>query len=128
MYHTIGQRQGLGIGGLANYAEAPWYVVSKNVEQNILVVAQGVGHPSLFHRRLKASGVLWVSGTPPQTPLRCHAKIRYRQPDQGCSITRVGQDYEVAFDEPQRAVTPGQSVVFYDRDICLGGGVIERAL
>ncbi|MEL0161618.1 MAG: aminomethyltransferase beta-barrel domain-containing protein, partial [Halieaceae bacterium] len=65
---------------------------------------------------------------PPQTPLRCHAKIRYRQPDKGCVITGTGQDYEVLFDQPQRAVTPGQSVVFYDGDICLGGGIIERAL
>ena len=128
MYHTIGQRQGLGIGGLANHPEAPWYVVDKLVAQNTLVVAQGADHPSLFHQRLKSSGVLWVSGLPPQTPLRCHAKIRYRQPDQGCVITGTGQDYEVLFDQPQRAVTPGQSVVFYDGDICLGGGVIERAL
>ncbi len=128
MYHTIGQRQGLGIGGLANHPEAPWYVVDKLVAQNTLVVAQGADHPSLFHQRLKSSGVLWVSGLPPQTPLRCHAKIRYRQPDQGCVITGTGQDYEVLFDQPQRAVTPGQSVVFYDGDICLGGGIIERAL
>ncbi len=127
MYHTIGQRQGLGIGGLADHPEAPWYVVDKLVAQNTLVVAQGADHPSLFHQRLKSSGVLWVSGLPPQTPLRCHAKIRYRQPDQGCVITGTGQDYEVLFDQPQRAVTPGQSVVFYDGDICLGGGVIERA-
>jgi len=128
MYHTIGQRQGLGIGGLANHPEAPWYVVDKRVAQNTLVVAQGADHPSLFHQRLKSSGVLWVSGSPPQTPLRCHAKIRYRQPDQGCVITGAGPDYEVLFDQPQRAVTPGQSVVFYDGDICLGGGVIEHAL
>lgn len=128
MYHTIGQRQGLGIGGLANHPEAPWYVADKLVAQNTLVVAQGADHPSLFHQRLKSSGVLWVSGVAPQTPLRCHAKIRYRQPDQGCVITGTGQDYEVLFDQPQRAVTPGQSVVFYDGDICLGGGVIECAL
>jgi len=127
MYHTIGQRQGLGIGGLANHAEAPWYVIDKQVAQNTLVVAQGAEHPSLFHQHLKSSGVLWVGGTPPSMPLRCHAKIRYRQPDQRCLVTGTGQDYEVVFDQPQRAITPGQSVVFYDGDICLGGGVIERA-
>jgi tRNA-specific 2-thiouridylase len=128
MYHTIGQRQGLGIGGLAHREEAPWYVVTKKVDQNTLVVAQGAEHPSLFHQRLKSSDVLWVSGTPPQRPFRCNAKIRYRQPDQACVVTGTGQDYEVKFDVPQRAVTPGQSVVFYDGDICLGGGVIEHAL
>ena len=128
MYHTIGQRQGLGIGGLSNHAEAPWYVVGKEVEKNTLIIAQGAEHPSLFHRQLKCTGVLWVSGSPPHTPLRCHAKIRYRQPDQGCVIQGANADYEVTFDEPQRAVTPGQSVVFYDGDICLGGGVIEGAL
>lgn len=128
MYHTIGQRQGLGIGGLANHPEAPWYVVDKQVAHNTLVVAQGADHPSLYQQRLKSSGVLWVSGSPPQTPLNCHAKIRYRQPDQGCVIRGAGQNYEVAFDQPQRAVTPGQSVVFYDGDTCLGGGVIECAL
>ncbi len=128
MYHTIGQRQGLGIGGLTNHPEAPWYVVSKDLEKNSLIVAQGAEHPSLFHRQLKCSGVLWVSGEAPETPFRCHAKIRYRQADQACLINGTGQDYEVAFDAPQRAITPGQSVVFYDGDICLGGGVIEHAL
>jgi len=128
MYHTIGQRQGLGIGGLAHRSEAPWYVVTKKVDQNTLVVAQGAEHPSLFHQRLKSSNVLWVSGTPPQRPFRCYAKIRYRQSDQACVVTGTGQDYQVRFDVPQRAVTPGQSVVFYDGDICLGGGVIEHAL
>ena len=128
MYHTIGQRQGLGIGGLAHREEAPWYVVTKKVDQNTLVVAQGAEPPSLFHQRLKSSDVLWVSGMPPQRPFRCNAKIRYRQPDQACVVTGTGQDYEVKFDVPQRAVTPGQSVVFYDGDICLGGGVIEHAL
>ncbi len=128
MYHTIGQRQGLGIGGQAGHAEAPWYVVGKEIEQNALIVAQGAQHPSLFHRRLKCNGVLWVGGVPPEAPYRCHAKIRYRQPDQACVIASAGKALEVTFEESQRAITPGQSVVFYDRDVCLGGGIIERAL
>ena len=128
MYHTIGQRQGLGIGGQAGHAEAPWFVVDKKMDRNALIVAQGAQHPRLFHQRLQCTGVLWVGGVPPEAPYRCHAKIRYRQPDQACVIAGAGQALEVTFEEPQRAITPGQSVVFYDEDVCLGGGVIERAL
>jgi len=125
MYHTIGQRQGLGIGGLADHDEAPWYVVDKLLEDNTLIVAQGNDHPALFKSTLSATGVLWVGDESPSLPLRCHAKIRYRQPDQACTIDGDGDSLTVSFDQPQRAVTPGQSVVFYDDHVCLGGGVIE---
>ena len=125
MYHTIGQRQGLGIGGLADHDDAPWYVVDKLLEDNTLIVAQGNDHPALFKSTLSATGVLWVGDESPSLPLRCHAKIRYRQPDQACTIDGDGDSLTVSFDQPQRAVTPGQSVVFYDDHVCLGGGVIE---
>ena len=128
MYHTIGQRQGLGIGGLSAHPEAPWYVVEKNLASNTLVVAQGNQHPTLFRSRLLASEVIWVSGAPPALPFSCHAKIRYRQADQACLISAQDEHILVSFEVPQRAVTPGQSVVFYEGDVCLGGGVIEIAL
>ena len=127
MYHTIGQRQGLRIGGLANRTEAPWYVVDKQVADNVLVVAQGNEHPALFKTQLTAAGVIWISGEPPKFPLNCHAKIRYRQADQPCEVSATESKVQVSFTTPQRAVTPGQSVVFYEGDICLGGGVIEAA-
>jgi len=127
MYHTIGQRQGLRIGGLANHPEAPWYVVDKQVADNVLVVAQGNQHPALFKTQLTATDVIWISGEPPTLPLTCHAKIRYRQADQPCEVSVSGTKVQVSFTTLQRAVTPGQSVVFYEGDICLGGGVIEAA-
>ena len=127
MHHTIGQRQGLRIGGLINRPEAPWYVVDKRVADNVLVVAQGNEHPALFKKKLTATDVIWISGEPPTFPLTCHAKIRYRQADQPCVISASGAKTQVSFSSLQRAVTPGQSVVFYDGDICLGGGVIEAA-
>ena len=127
MYHTIGQRQGLRIGGLANRPEAPWYVVDKQVADNVLVVAQGNEHPALFKTQLTATDVIWISGEPPTLPLICHAKIRYRQADQPCEVSASYSKVQVSFTTPQRAVTPGQSVVFYEGDICLGGGVIEAA-
>ncbi len=126
MYHTLGQRQGLGIGGLANHAHEPWYVVDKDLQNNILLVAQGNSHPSLFKRTLTTGEVYWVAGEPPELPLHCHAKVRYRQSDQACTVTAIDSGYQVVFEQPQRAITPGQSVVFYSGEQCLGGGVIEK--
>lgn len=125
MYHTIGQRQGLGIGGLKNYDESPWYVAQKDLDRNVLVVVQGKNHPLLFSQRLSASKIDWINDTP-KFPLTCKAKVRYRQADQDCTIKKNDDgSFVVDFDAPQRAITPGQSVVFYLDDQCLGGGVIE---
>ena len=130
MYHTIGQRQGLGIGGTANHGDAPWYVVEKDLANNVLLVAQGNDHPALFKSTLFTGDIFWVSGTPPETTpseasVSLSAKVRYRQPDQRCKLTATSNGYRVDFETPQRAVTPGQSAVFYQGDLCLGGGVIE---
>lgn len=125
MYHTIGQRQGLGIGGLKNYPEEPWFVAEKDLDRNVLVAVQGKQHPLLFSNWLSASEIFWISGEKPKLPLRCKAKVRYRQSDQDCNIEATAEGYLIRFDEPQRAVTPGQSVAIYLDDVCLGGGVIE---
>lgn len=126
MYYTLGQRQGLGIGGRHASSGEPWFVVGKDLESNTLVVAQGHDHPWLFCNRLKAGQLHWVSGQAPAVSLSCRAKTRYRQPDQDCIITQIENNHcLVEFSLPQRAVTPGQSVVFYQGDECLGGGIIE---
>ncbi len=125
MFHTLGQRQGLGIGGLHNHAESAWYVVEKDIVNNRLIVGQGNDHPLLFTTSLSASSIYWISGNEPTLDKLLKAKTRYRQPDQECFIEKIQGGYHVHFSVPQRAVTPGQSVVFYDGDICLGGGVIE---
>lgn len=126
-YYTLGQREGLGIGGVRGATEDPWFVVAKNVKDNELLVAQGHEHPLLMSTRLVADTLSWISGSAPSTPLVCSAKTRYRQSDQACVIGRIeGDRLEVEFMQPQRAVTPGQSVVFYDGDRCLGGGIIDN--
>lgn len=128
MYHTIGQRQGLGIGGLAERDEAPWYVAGKDLERNVLIVVQGNEHPALYSGSLRVESLFWISGRAPALPLRASAKIRYRQTDQACTVVSDGDAYRIDFDVAQRAITPGQSVVLYNADHCLGGGVIENAL
>ncbi|MFV0477767.1 MAG: tRNA 2-thiouridine(34) synthase MnmA [Parahaliea sp.] len=127
MYHTIGQRQGLGIGGRADAGDEPWYVVDKHLDNNVLLVAQGNDHPALFKNTLYVSNIYWVSGDTPDLPHYCCAKVRYRQQDQDCVIHADTEGYRVDFAKPQRAITPGQSVVFYNDELCLGGGVIEEA-
>lgn len=124
MYYTLGQRQGLGIGGQANTDELPWYVVRKDIANNRLIVGQGCDHPALFSSKLLVSEIHWI-GVAPLLPFTCHAKTRYRQADQACTITPFEGRYLVSFDVPQRAVTPGQSVVFYRGSHCLGGAIIE---
>ncbi len=124
IYYTIGQRQGLGIGGPGE----PWYVVGKDLERNILLVAQGEDHPALYSRDLVATDLHWTTGNAPSIR-RLSAKTRYRQHDQACTIVELSANtLRVEFDDPQRAVTPGQSVVFYDGEECLGGGVIDQAI
>ena len=128
MYHTIGQRQGLGIGGLQGASDDPWYVLRKDLDRNVLIVGQGNEHPWLFSSALECSDIYWVNPMQIDGPLRLTAKVRYRQPDQDCTIEPTAEGWLIRFDQPQRAVTPGQSVVLYQDEVCLGGGVIERAI
>ena len=127
VYYTLGQRKGLGLGGEGD----AWYVVAKDLKKNVVYVERGEKHPALYTDYLTASELTWVSGVPPTPqPYRCKAKTRYRQSDQPCTITWIedpagNERVRVDFDLPQRSVTPRQSVVFYDGDICLGGGMIE---
>ena len=127
MFYTLGQRQGLGIGGRRDAGEAPWYVVDKDVGRNALIVDQG-DTPLLLSEALVAGSASWIGREPAElgSGLRCTARIRYRQRDQDCSVRRALDDrLMVTFDKPQRAAAPGQFVVFYQDDRCLGGAVIE---
>ena len=128
MYYTLGQRKGLGIGGLKESDEEPWYVVEKDLLKNRLIVAQGHDHPAMLHNRLETNQINWIndSAADPDQNISITAKIRYRQSDQKCTLNKIDETkYVVDFDDMQRAITPGQSIVFYQDDICLGGGVIE---
>ena len=127
MYYTLGQRQGLGIGGVKNAPDEPWYVLDKDVENNILMVGQGHDHPLMLHNTLEAGQLDWCNNKPLTKIIKCKAKTRYRQSDQACIIEPLSDNRcKVSFETSQRAITPGQSVVFYDDDICLGGGIIEQ--
>jgi len=125
MYYTLGQREGLGIGGRRDTSGEPWYVVGKDVARNVLIVAQGNATPWLASTQLRAGELSWVLGAAPAREFVCTAKTRYRQADQPCRVALRDDGCLVTFETPQRAVTPGQSVVFYDGEQCLGGGVIE---
>ena len=126
MFYTLGQRQGLGIGGIANSDESPWYVLAKDVPNNTLVIGQGHDHPMLFRDTLTSHDMHWVSGAAPAQQFRCSAKVRYRQQDQLVKIeVNPNGDVHATFDEPVRAITPGQSVVLYSDEVCLGGGIIS---
>tara|TARA_Y200000002_G_scaffold146626_1_gene121189 strand:+ start:439 stop:1539 length:1101 start_codon:yes stop_codon:yes gene_type:complete len=128
MFYTLGQRQGLKIGGQKDSSKEPWYVLSKDVSNNNLYVVQGSRNPLLFSNRLEASSLHWINGPPNSKQFSCSAKVRYRQDDQNCFVSINGDGRcDVAFFESQRAITPGQSIVFYVDDRCLGGGIIERA-
>ncbi|MES2624183.1 MAG: tRNA 2-thiouridine(34) synthase MnmA [Pseudomonadota bacterium] len=129
MYHTLGQRQGLGIGGVSGTAEAPWYVAKKDMERNVLIVVQGNEHPLLYSSALLTGRIDWINAEHPTLPFSCTAKVRYRQADQECCVSQLenGQ-YRVDFTHPQRSITPGQHAVFYQDDICLGGAVIESSV
>jgi tRNA-uridine 2-sulfurtransferase len=129
MYYTIGQREGLGIGGRKNTSAEPWYVLDKDLSRKVLLVGQGHQHPYLLTRRLVCHEVHWISPCSPKFPFRCSAKTRYRQTEQPCEIIPISaNEYEVVFDVSQWAVTPGQSVVFYQQDHCLGGGIIQQVI
>lgn len=124
MYYTIGQRHGIKIGGTKNSTEQPWYVARKDIHNNTLVVAQGHDHPALMGSTLTAQDPHWIAGVAPILPLDCMAQIRYHQKDQACRVSVQNGDLLVEFSKPQRGIAPGQSVVFYDREVCLGGAVI----
>ena len=125
MYYTLGQRKGLGIGGRSDGSGESWFVIGKDLKRNLLIVQQGE-HDELFSLSLDAEKVNWIAGTPPAGEFACTAKFRYRQPDQAVRVSINGHGAHVVFDQPQRAVTPGQWVVFYQGDVCLGGGPIDR--
>lgn len=122
-FYTLGQRKGLGIGGPGE----AWFVVAKKFDENVVVLAQGQDHPGLYADGLKASELNWLIPRP-EREFRCKAKIRYRQAEQECTVRWSGDEAEVIFDQPQRAMTPRQSVVFYDGDVCVGGGIISEVL
>ncbi|HXH30247.1 MAG TPA: tRNA 2-thiouridine(34) synthase MnmA [Bacteriovoracaceae bacterium] len=120
-FYTLGQRKGMGIGGPGE----AWFVVSKNHERNEVVLAQGQDHPALYADGLWAIELNWLV-TPPVGTFKCKAKVRYRQPERACTVTVYDDRIQVVFDRPERAMTPRQSVVFYQGDICMGGGIISE--
>ncbi|MEK7844601.1 MAG: tRNA 2-thiouridine(34) synthase MnmA [Pseudomonadota bacterium] len=127
MYYTIGQRQGLGIGGTRDGGDAPWFVSAKDMDRNVLVAVQGHNHPDLLRPSLKAADLTWISGERPHCNWVYAAKTRYRQADAPCTIASFTQDQcQVDFAQDQWAVTPGQSVVIYESKVCLGGGIITE--
>jgi tRNA-specific 2-thiouridylase len=128
-YYTIGQRHGLGIGGQRNAAGAPWFVAGKDIAQNALVAVQGHDHPLLYRSEVAAMDLHWIAGHPPRLPARLAAKTRYRMPDAACDLRTQDDARMLArFDAPQWAPTPGQYLVIYDGERCLGGGVIDAPL
>jgi len=128
-FYTLGQRRGLSLGGSAAHPGLPWYVADKDMPGNRLIVVQGHDHPALLNTGLIADQWHWVDGQGPQTPIRCTARLRHRQVDQPARLTPLGDGRRrLDFDQPQRAVTPGQSVVVYDGVRCLGGGIIETRM
>ncbi|MBL4911183.1 MAG: tRNA 2-thiouridine(34) synthase MnmA [Alteromonadaceae bacterium] len=141
MYHTLGQRKGLRIGGLATAGEEPWYVVDKDMQRNVLIVGQGHNHPRLFSKGLLADQLHWVNRQAISKPFKCTVKTRYRQNDVACTVTPITNgagntekskknenEFKIDFEQPQSSVTPGQSVVFYQDDVCLGGGIINQLI
>ena len=129
MYYTLGQRQGLGIGGVKDAADEPWYVLDKDLDHNVLLVGQGHDHPLMLHDTLEAGQLDWCNNQPLTQAIDCAAKTRYRQPDQNCRLEPLPDGRcRAVFVKPQRAITPGQSVVFYDGEVCLGGGIIETKM
>ena len=123
-FYTLGQRQGLGIGGLRNYPDEPWFVADKDMQNNQLIAVQGAQHRLLMSKHLWVRDMNWI-GEAPTNSFRCTIKVRYRSPDVACSLAPHDGGWRVTFDQPEWAVTPGQSAVLYDGERCLGGGVIE---
>ncbi len=129
MYHTLGQRKGIGIGGLKTSNDEPWYTLEKDMQRNVLIVGQGHDHPRLLSKGLIANQLHWVEPNNIETTFSCTAKSRYRQQDFACTVTKISEtEWQVDFKDKQRAVTPGQSVVFYQGENCLGGGIIDSII
>ncbi|MDH5582127.1 MAG: hypothetical protein OEY33_09505, partial [Bdellovibrionales bacterium] len=120
-FYTLGQRKGLGLGGPGS----PWYVVKKDMDKNIVYVERGENHPALFYHYLFTDELSLVNKNE-EIPPHCQAKIRYRQKDQECFVEKEGNRLKVSFSAPQRAATPGQSIVFYNKGVCLGGAIIKE--
>ena len=126
-FYTIGQRQGLGIGGCKTGTGDAWYVAAKEAGKNTLIVVQGRRHPALYATHIQADEIHWINDQSPKYPFTCRAKVRYRQREQPCLVSYIdAENIEINFKEPQWATTPGQAVVFYDGDICLGGATISH--
>ena len=126
-FYTLGQRKGIGLGGSREGSGEPWFVARKDMASNTLYVVQGHDHPWLLSNTLDAEDLSWVAGEPPAEGTRCGAKTRYRQADAACEVVRADADaLTLSFSEAQWAVTPGQSAVLYDGEVCLGGGIIEQ--
>jgi len=129
MYYTLGQRQGLKIGGSKDSNGEPWFVAAKDMQRNVLIVVQGHEHPLLFSDGLIASQLHWIANQQPELHWVYAAKTRYRQPDAPCEIDKLEDDStEIRFGQKQWAITPGQSVVVYESNVCLGGGIITTAI
>ncbi len=129
MFYTLGQRQGLGIGGTGDGSEDPWYVVEKDIKNNCLIIAQGKNHPFLFSKGLICGPIHWLVDYRENLPLTCYAKTRYRQVDQACILSGAdNQEHYVMFANLQRAITPGQYIVFYEKNLCLGGAIIKQII
>ena len=126
-YYTLGQRHGLGIGGTRAGGDEPWFVAGKDLARNALLAVQGHAHPQLYRRDIEAIDLHWIAGMAPELPARFGAKTRYRMPDAQCELDGEGSRLRAVFDAPQWAPTPGQYLVIYDGDVCLGGGVIDAA-
>jgi tRNA-specific 2-thiouridylase len=124
-FYTLGQRGGIHLGGLRGFDEAPWYVARKDVARNALIVVQGATHPALYCRSVEVRDLNWLV-PPPISAFHAAVKLRYRQPDQAARLIPAEKDLRIVPVDPQRAVTPGQSAVFYDAERCLGGGVIAQ--
>ena len=135
MFYTLGQRKGIGMGGSKEGSGEPWFVAAKDVERNSITIVQGHEHPLLKTASLRAADASWVAGAPPgaepvgrNAAEQFGAKTRYRQTDAPCRFVADGDgQFRLAFDTPQWAVTPGQSAVLYDGEVCLGGGIINAA-
>jgi len=124
-YFTLGQREGLAVGGVRGRPQAPWFVVGKDIERNVLYVDQGHDSPWLQSHSLRSEPAHWIAGRPPSTRFSCTAQTRYRQPDEACDVEVLDDgSLRISFARPQRAVTPGQSLVLYEGETCLGGAVI----